>query len=132
MSVRSGVAGPEQRVRADPAARGARRGGRRVEAGVAARLAAWPVRLYRWVISPVLGPSCRYLPTCSEYALDALAGHGLWRGGWLAIRRLSRCHPWGGAGYDPVPGTDPDWDRQSGRAHRACGEGDRGGHARAA
>ncbi|MGH6895549.1 MAG: membrane protein insertion efficiency factor YidD [Geminicoccaceae bacterium] len=92
------------------------------------------MRLYRWVISPLIGPRCRYLPTCSEYALDALAEHGLWRGGWLAIRRVGRCHPWGGDGYDPVPGTDPAWDRSrltaSGRRRR--GEGDRGGHARAA
>jgi putative membrane protein insertion efficiency factor len=63
------------------------------------------------VISPVLGPSCRYLPTCSEYALTALEAHGLLRGGWLAVRRLTRCHPWGGSGYDPVPGTDPEWER---------------------
>jgi uncharacterized protein len=60
------------------------------------------------VISPVLGPSCRYLPTCSEYALSALEMHGLLRGGWLAVRRLASCHPWGGSGYDPVPGTDLD------------------------
>jgi uncharacterized protein len=75
------------------------------------RLAGWPIRLYRFVISPLLGPSCRYLPTCSDYALTALEQHGLLRGGWLTVRRLARCHPWGGSGYDPVPGTDPDWDR---------------------
>lgn len=58
---------------------------------------------YRWLISPLLGPRCRYLPTCSEYALTALARHGALAGGWLTLKRLGRCHPWGGSGYDPVP-----------------------------
>lgn len=71
----------------------------------------WLIHLYRLVISPVLGPSCRHLPTCSEYALVALERHGLLRGAWLSVRRVGRCHPWGSSGYDPVPGTDPDWDR---------------------
>lgn len=61
------------------------------------------VRGYQLFISPLLPPSCRYTPTCSQYALDALATHGLIRGGWLTVRRLGRCHPWGGSGYDPVP-----------------------------
>ncbi len=64
-----------------------------------------PVRAYQWSISPLLGPNCRYEPTCSAYAIEALQGHGLLRGGWLTIRRLLRCHPWGGSGYDPVPCT---------------------------
>jgi putative membrane protein insertion efficiency factor len=64
-----------------------------------------PIRAYRLLLSPVIAPRCRYLPTCSEYALEALARHGLWRGGWLALRRVLRCHPWGGFGYDPVPGS---------------------------
>ena len=70
----------------------------------------WPVRamlllnrVYRSALSPVLGPRCRYLPSCSEYANEALQTHGLKRGGRLAIARLLRCHPWGGSGYDPVP-----------------------------
>ena len=58
---------------------------------------------YRLLISPVLPPSCRYTPTCSEYALEALARHGAARGGWLALKRIVRCHPWGGFGADPVP-----------------------------
>ncbi|MCB1747173.1 MAG: membrane protein insertion efficiency factor YidD [Gammaproteobacteria bacterium] len=58
---------------------------------------------YRVVLSPLLGPRCRYLPSCSAYALEALERHGLLRGGWLAVRRVLRCHPWGGSGYDPVP-----------------------------
>jgi hypothetical protein len=67
------------------------------------------VRLYRWTLSPlkstVFGPAarCRYHPTCSEYALEALARHGPIRGGWMSIRRICRCHPWGGCGADPVP-----------------------------
>jgi hypothetical protein len=66
------------------------------------------VRLYRWCVSPVLavafGPACRFTPTCSAYALEAIQAHGAARGGWLALRRLCRCHPWGGCGCDTVPG----------------------------
>ncbi|WP_081816443.1 membrane protein insertion efficiency factor YidD [Fodinicurvata fenggangensis] len=62
-----------------------------------------PVRFYQWVISPLLPASCRYSPTCSAYAIQALRRHGPFRGGWLAFRRILRCHPWGGMGYDPVP-----------------------------
>lgn len=61
------------------------------------------IKLYQWIISPWLGPSCRYTPTCSHYAAEALKKYGLFKGLWLAIRRISRCHPWGGSGYDPVP-----------------------------
>lgn len=61
------------------------------------------VRAYQMLVSPILPPACRYLPSCSDYALDALAQHGAFRGGSLALRRLGRCHPWGGSGYDPVP-----------------------------
>ncbi|MEN3975573.1 membrane protein insertion efficiency factor YidD [Emcibacter sp. SYSU 3D8] len=66
-------------------------------------LLALPVKFYRYFISPLLPPSCRYTPTCSEYALEALRLHGPFRGTWLALRRLGRCHPWGGHGHDPVP-----------------------------
>lgn len=61
------------------------------------------IRLYQLAISPLLGPNCRYAPSCSEYAREAIARFGPLRGGWLALRRLGRCHPWGGSGYDPVP-----------------------------
>ncbi len=70
------------------------------------RLLSAPIRIYRLFVSPVLPPHCRYWPTCSDYALQALRRHGPAKGGWLAVRRLARCHPWGGSGYDPVPGTD--------------------------
>ena len=62
-----------------------------------------PVHLYRWTLKPFLGWHCRHLPTCSEYALEAIDRNGAWRGLWLTISRLCRCHPWGTAGFDPVP-----------------------------
>lgn len=71
------------------------------------RILAWPlialVRFYQLFISPLLPPSCRYTPTCSQYALEALRRYGPLKGGWLALRRILRCHPFGGSGYDPVP-----------------------------
>ncbi|MEE8270212.1 MAG: membrane protein insertion efficiency factor YidD [Alphaproteobacteria bacterium] len=65
------------------------------------------VLAYRYTISAWVGHGCRFRPTCSEYAIDAITAHGAVRGGWLSLRRLSRCHPWGGSGWDPVPGTVP-------------------------
>lgn len=62
------------------------------------------VRLYQLFVSPILGPRCRFQPTCSTYAFDAIKLHGGLKGGWLAIKRIIRCHPWGGHGFDPVPG----------------------------
>jgi len=67
------------------------------------RLLLLLVRLYQLFISPLTPPSCRYSPTCSAYAAEAIGKYGAWRGGRLALRRIGRCHPWGGAGYDPVP-----------------------------
>lgn len=64
-----------------------------------------PIQLYRWLVSPLIGPHCRFHPTCSQYALGAISAHGVLRGGWLALRRLSRCHPWHHGGADPVPGA---------------------------
>lgn len=68
-----------------------------------AKALSLPVRLYRAALSPLLGANCRFEPTCSAYALEALEVHGGLKGGWLAARRILRCHPLGGAGYDPVP-----------------------------
>jgi putative membrane protein insertion efficiency factor len=68
----------------------------------AARVLILPIRAWR-LVSVHLTPRCRFHPSCSAYALEALAQHGAVRGGWLAVRRLARCHPWGGGGLDPVP-----------------------------
>ena len=68
-----------------------------------ARVLSLAVHAYRYTLSPIIGPVCRYEPTCSAYALDALREHGALRGAWLAVRRIASCHPWGGSGYDPVP-----------------------------
>lgn len=61
------------------------------------------IRVYRYLLSPLLGPSCRYTPTCSEYAQQAIAQHGALKGSWLAMKRLGSCHPFHAGGYDPVP-----------------------------
>lgn len=71
-----------------------------------AHVLSLPVRAYRMVLSPWVGFHCRYQPTCSAYALDALHKHGGIRGAWMAARRIGRCHPWGGTGFDPVPERD--------------------------
>jgi putative membrane protein insertion efficiency factor len=70
---------------------------------VLARLLSVPVKGYRLIFSPWLGQNCRYQPTCSAYALEALNKHGGIKGGWLSLRRIARCHPWGGSGIDNVP-----------------------------
>lgn len=62
------------------------------------------LRGYKFLISPLLPPACRFYPTCSVYAVEAVERFGVWRGGWLAIKRILRCHPWHPGGYDPVPG----------------------------
>jgi uncharacterized protein len=66
-------------------------------------IAKAPVHAYRWTLKPLVGWECRHLPTCSEYALEAIDRNGAWRGGWLALSRICRCQPWGTHGYDPVP-----------------------------
>lgn len=76
---------------------------RRERAGVMSLALQAAVRAYQLFVSPVLPPSCRFLPSCSEYAAEAIERHGAVRGVGLALRRLARCHPWGGSGYDPVP-----------------------------
>lgn len=67
------------------------------------RLAILPIRIYQKIISPLLPGVCRYRPTCSEYMAEAIQTHGIVKGLYLGTRRLLRCHPWGGSGYDPVP-----------------------------
>ncbi len=66
------------------------------------------IRLYRLTFSAILGRTCRYLPTCSEFTEEAISRHGLWAGGWMGARRILSCHPWGGSGYDPVPERLPE------------------------
>ncbi len=61
------------------------------------------IRVYQGAISPYLMPSCRYSPTCSAYGIEAIMRHGPWKGGWMTLKRVARCGPWGGSGYDPVP-----------------------------
>jgi uncharacterized protein len=65
-------------------------------------LLLWLIRIYKKVLAPWVPPSCRYVPTCSEYAAQAIEKHGAWRGGWMAVKRVGRCHPFAAGGYDPV------------------------------
>jgi uncharacterized protein len=65
------------------------------------------LRAYKWAVSPMFPPACRYVPTCSEYAMEAVERYGALRGGWMAIGRVLRCHPFGGSGYDPVAKPAP-------------------------
>jgi len=71
------------------------------------------IGFYRYIISPILGPRCRYTPTCSEYAQTAVMRFGVIKGGWLSIKRIVSCHPWGNSGYDPVPDEKRDPDKDS-------------------
>ena len=86
-------------------------------ANAVSKALAWPliqlVRIYRLAISPWLGGNCRFDPTCSSYAIEALQVHGIFKGTWLAARRIGRCHPWGGSGYDPLPKDQKDIDEAS-------------------
>ena len=75
---------------------------------LARRIAVAPIRFYRAYISVLIGPRCRFAPSCSAYALEAIERHGVLRGGWLAVRRVGRCHPWHRGGFDPVPTASSD------------------------
>ncbi|MEP6467691.1 MAG: membrane protein insertion efficiency factor YidD [Parafilimonas sp.] len=61
------------------------------------------IKIYQLILSPIIGPKCRFTPTCSHYAVEAFKKHGVIKGFWLSAKRISKCHPWGGNGYDPVP-----------------------------
>ena len=76
------------------------------------------IRLYQLFIAPLLGPRCRFAPSCSAYAAEAVTRHGALMGSWLAVRRIARCHPWNDGGYDPVPDTLNL--TQAHKAHRSC------------
>jgi len=82
-----------------------------VKSGPKPHQAAWwaqrAISLYQKALSPILGRNCRYLPSCSQYASEAIGEFGLIRGGWMGLRRLGRCHPWREGGYDPVPAKKP-------------------------
>ena len=71
------------------------------------------IGVYRYLVSPFLGPNCRYTPTCSEYAQTAVMRFGVFKGGWIAIKRILSCHPWGKDGYDPVPEKKSDLHKNS-------------------
>lgn len=75
--------------------------------GLAVRVALAAIRTYKLMLSPLFTGACRFHPSCSTYAADALCAHGIGTGTWLAVRRLARCHPFGGSGYDPVPPRRP-------------------------
>lgn len=78
-----------------------------MSAGLARRALIAPIRAYQLVLSPLLGPRCRFYPSCSAYAIEAVTKHGAWWGLYLATRRLLRCHPWNPGGPDPVPSERP-------------------------
>ena len=66
----------------------------------------FPIKVYQWVLSPYLGNNCRHIPTCSNYAIESIREWGIFKGTWLGIKRILKCHPWGSSGYDPVPKND--------------------------
>ncbi len=70
------------------------------------KLLLLPIRLYQYAVSPMMASHCRYYPSCSQYAIEAISHHGGLKGLFLSVKRLLRCHPWGKGGYDPVPGTE--------------------------
>ena len=83
------------------------------------QLVLLPIRFYRYAISPMMASHCRHYPTCSSYAMEAIESHGILRGGYLALRRLLRCHPWSAGGYDPVP-PKPGREHTNNEHHKYC------------
>ncbi|WP_185234100.1 membrane protein insertion efficiency factor YidD [Teredinibacter franksiae] len=81
--------------------------GKEVNSSFVHLLVLSPVYAYRYLVSPLLGPRCRFEPSCSAYAIEAVKGHGVIRGFYLAITRVGKCHPWHNGGYDPVPASHP-------------------------
>lgn len=75
----------------------------------AAAFAKAPIHAYQWTLKPLIGLECRHLPSCSEYGLEAIDINGAWRGSWLMLARICRCHPWGSHGLDPVPDIKKEW-----------------------
>ncbi|QNL50360.1 membrane protein insertion efficiency factor YidD [Olivibacter sp. SDN3] len=75
----------------------------RVIKGIISSVFLAVIRLYQLLISPLFPGTCRYTPTCSQYGIEAIRRYGPFKGGWLTLKRISRCHPWGGHGHDPVP-----------------------------
>lgn len=71
------------------------------------KIAVIPIRIYQWTVSPWLGKNCRFEPTCSNYTIEAIREWGLLRGWWYGLKRIAKCHPWGGAGFDPIPKKKP-------------------------
>ena len=71
--------------------------------GLTAKIMLGLIRFYQYAVSPLIPSRCRYTPTCSQYALEAVKKYGSFKGGWLAVKRIARCHPFGGSGHDPVP-----------------------------
>jgi putative membrane protein insertion efficiency factor len=80
----------------------------------------WPIRLYQLTLSGFVGFHCRYQPTCSAYGIEAIERHGLFKGLYLTLRRLARCHPWGGSGYDPVPPAQAEHEHSESCSHGAA------------
>lgn len=78
------------------------------------------IKGYQWIVSPVLPGSCRFYPTCSSYALQAINTHGPIKGAWLGAKRILRCHPWNDGGFDPVPNTDTDTNSTHSCTHTEC------------
>ena len=88
----------------------------RSKPGAGQRVALGAIRTYQRVLSPLMGSNCRYYPSCSRYAYEAIEIHGAARGSWMGVKRIGRCHPWHEGGFDPVPGSEAAADLERGRS----------------